>query len=680
MMKSYIKPNSMRIIFICVLLVFFTTSSAQQIENQEELKYEVSVTLKLIQVYITDKSGNPVRNLRKEDFILYDNGKQMAITDFETHFLNIPKAPSEQPALKDIKQDKAATKTAQPEAAPSQMNRKFFLIVDAFRNQRRGIVKSKTAAIHFIESQLQPTDEVSILTLSETRGLVLHEYLTTDHRKAVETVQDMNVLGAMGGIGPSSFTVSTGREGIGAETISDAAALTSLMQTRTANYSTILKDLSKAFRHIPGYKNVIFYSAGIANSVLYKRTTERLGMTDDGGLLLRTLYEDAAKELGSSSSPVYTINTGPQWLNMDASGDQALGRLARFSGGKYYDNVDNYEEIASDIQSITGNYYVLGYSIDEKWDGKFHEIKVETTNKQHKVYAQAGYFNPKPFSQFTEFEKWLHLIDLALGNNPYFDMPFKFSLQVIPYTLADPSGIILLTKIPVAEIGEVIRGNTEIFSLVFDERNNLIDQGYGEYNFAGIIKKDVYHYAMSSLKPGLYHGRFVIRNLKNGKSAVASNTVEIPAPLDRGVVLFPPMILVPAKESVYLKSNLKSQGNNKKNITLKHVCPILSSEKAPLVEFLDFGVTELQAVVRYTTTGIEDPEIGLELYLFGSEVDKAEELHATILSSTMDEYSSIVSIAFQLPELESGAYSIKFVLKERISQASDEFTQSLIIR
>lgn len=679
-MKSNIKPHCVRSIFFCILLLTFSASSAQQVENQEELRYEVSVTLKLIQVYVTDKSGNPVRNLRMEDFILYDNGKRMAITDFETHFLNIPMAPSEKPAVKDTKQDKAAIQIAPPKAIPSQMNRKFFLIVDAFRNQRRGIVKSKTAAIHFIESQLQPADEVSILTLSETRGLVLHEYLTTDHRKAVEAVQDMNVIGALDGIGPSSFSVSSGREGIGAETISDADALDSLMRTRTANYSMILKDLSQAFRHIPGYKNVIFYSAGIANSMLYKRTTERRGMTDDGGLMLRTLYEDAAKELGSSSSPVYTVNTGPWWLNMDASGDQALGRLARFSGGKYYDNVDKYEEIASDIQSITGNYYVLGYSIGEIWDGKFHEIKVETGNKQHIVYAQTGYFNPKPFSQFTDFEKWLHLVDLALGNNPYFDMPFRFSLQAIPYSLTDASRVILLTKIPVDEMEEVIRGDTEIFSLVFDEGNNLIDLGYGEYSFVGMSGKHVYHYATSSLKPGFYQGRFVIRNLKNGKSALASNSIEIPAPLDRGVVLFPPMILVPVEDPVYLKSNLKSQEQNKRNVTLKHVCPSLSSEIAPLAEFLDFGVTELQALVRYISTGIEDPAVGLELYLLGPKVDGAEELPFTILSSTMDEFSSIVSITFQLPELESGAYSIRFVLNEKISQASDEFTHSFVIR
>jgi len=38
---------------------------------QEELQHEVTVTLKLIQVFVTDKKGNPVKDLTKEDFIVH---------------------------------------------------------------------------------------------------------------------------------------------------------------------------------------------------------------------------------------------------------------------------------------------------------------------------------------------------------------------------------------------------------------------------------------------------------------------------------------------------------------------------------------------------------------------------------------------------------------------------------
>ena len=58
-----------------------------QSPQQPPLKYEVSVTLKLIQVYVTDKSGKPVRDLTKDEFKLTDNGKPVTLSAFEKHDL-----------------------------------------------------------------------------------------------------------------------------------------------------------------------------------------------------------------------------------------------------------------------------------------------------------------------------------------------------------------------------------------------------------------------------------------------------------------------------------------------------------------------------------------------------------------------------------------------------------------
>ena len=60
---------------------------AQQASRQPPLQYEVSVTLKLIQVYVTDKNGKSIQDLTKDDFALYDNGKPVTITEFEKNDL-----------------------------------------------------------------------------------------------------------------------------------------------------------------------------------------------------------------------------------------------------------------------------------------------------------------------------------------------------------------------------------------------------------------------------------------------------------------------------------------------------------------------------------------------------------------------------------------------------------------
>jgi hypothetical protein len=76
--------------------------------------------------------------------------------------------------------------------------RKFFLFLDFAFNNAKGIDKAKEAALHFLDKQLQPTDEVGLLSYSATRSLTLHEYLTTDHsavRKIVKSFGIQEIVG-----------------------------------------------------------------------------------------------------------------------------------------------------------------------------------------------------------------------------------------------------------------------------------------------------------------------------------------------------------------------------------------------------------------------------------------------------------------------------------------------------
>jgi hypothetical protein len=47
-------------------------------QEQAQLQHEVKVTLKLVQVYVTDKKGNPVVDLTKDDFLVLMKEKKDA--------------------------------------------------------------------------------------------------------------------------------------------------------------------------------------------------------------------------------------------------------------------------------------------------------------------------------------------------------------------------------------------------------------------------------------------------------------------------------------------------------------------------------------------------------------------------------------------------------------------------
>ncbi len=59
-------------------------------QEQSQLRHEVAVILKLVQVYVADKKGSFVQGLRKDDFLLFDEGRKMPITEFEEHTLSFP--------------------------------------------------------------------------------------------------------------------------------------------------------------------------------------------------------------------------------------------------------------------------------------------------------------------------------------------------------------------------------------------------------------------------------------------------------------------------------------------------------------------------------------------------------------------------------------------------------------
>ena len=112
----------------------------------QELRHEVTVIVKLIQVYVTDDAGNPITDLKSDEFIVYDNRKRQNITEFERHILS-PSEPEvvSPPEKKDF---------AQENKPDEVMNRKFFLFFDLVNNNTKGFQKAQEAALHFIDNQV----------------------------------------------------------------------------------------------------------------------------------------------------------------------------------------------------------------------------------------------------------------------------------------------------------------------------------------------------------------------------------------------------------------------------------------------------------------------------------------------------------------------------------------------
>ncbi len=622
---------------------------------QEALQYEVTVTLKLIQVFVTDTDGNPIRDLEKTDFILYDNGKLKEITDFEQHFLTLPGKKAEEKA--------SETKPSPPAKLSTQMNRKFFLFIDTARNDMQGIQKSKKAALHFIETQLQPSDEVALLSYDFVAGLKIHEYLTTNHEKIGEAIKKLREVPGRrtGGMPQSPIESGPGGLHIGGGYYVDLPDISD-EDDKAYVFIKVMKELGKAFRYIPGYKNLILFSSGIPREELFKPDQK-----------IRESYEDMGKELASSNTPVYTVNTegGRAHFNPSSTrGDFSLKMLSEFSGGKYFQDVEYYETVSKEIQNITGNYYVLGYYIDEKWDGRYHDIKVKVKREASQVIVQKGYFNPKPFSEFSESEKQFHLIDLALSDKPYSQEPLHFPLVALPCFGENGANCVFLSEIQKEKLGDIANQKSELFILIFDEDKNLAEFCKGEVQFSMLKEKKAFPYTISSLPPGTYECRAVIRNTTTGQGAVGTTSVRISEPVESGIILYPPLVLVPDEDYNFLIiSAAKGQKAEKDTLSLVDIYPFLSNNYSPLIEELDKATDKLVAVLCCSVLGIERPNVEISSYLIHHPSKQKFPLSSSIVASERKGKTDILLIELSLPELKPGEYSLLLEAQEASAES-----------
>ena len=100
--------------------------------------------------------GNPVSDLRKDEFIVTDNGRPVDITEFEKH--SLPPARPE-----SVRVEEAPASTPDPSHRPVPLlTRKYFLFFDFAYNNLGGVRKAKRPFDSSIMI-FMPGDEISLL-------------------------------------------------------------------------------------------------------------------------------------------------------------------------------------------------------------------------------------------------------------------------------------------------------------------------------------------------------------------------------------------------------------------------------------------------------------------------------------------------------------------------------------
>jgi len=674
----------LRGLFLFVVVSTISRPDWQSGQTQKIPRHDAAAVVKLVPVRVLDPNGRPVMGLTRNDFVLHDNSVLQKITEFEVHSFGPPVGTVEK-----INETLAAT-SFQP------TGRKFFIVLDTQTNDPNGTASAKKAALDFVANQLRPNDEVAILYYGAMTGLNIKQYLSSDKakiKKAIENAKEappsagfVSVM-TEAGVGAFAGQTVSGAEGGGGEGggggVSEGGSISSFggalfgeanivsapglgrFGRTQADFKENMSEFAKALKYIQGAKNVLFFSA-------------------------RNAEKDIGREFGASNTPVFAINTR-NWIEKGVMltsvrekyiyAEHALKELALASGGQYFADVKDTATITGEIQTLSGNYYVLGYYITEQWDGRFHEIKVEVKQPDCRVLVQEGYYGSKPYDQYSDIEKKLHLFDLIFGSLSA--SPDVLEAPVEPLFCIDgvSSNGVVLAKIPIEEKTGIAAGRSEFFTLVFNQDGETVHSVRGEVDLSAQAHKALFPYFAVRLSPGEYRCRIIARDMTTGQSVVGQSPLMIPAPnAESSLTFFSPLLLVSEKNFQFLKL-YRTRGGARQPASLLDFYPLFPIGYAPLAGVLDAGIKNLHLILPMEFRGDKIPEVELDFRLTASAGKEEIPLASRIVETRrIGQRRNVLDVEIALPDLKPGNYELAVVATESEKQSKHTVKSAFRIR
>ena len=257
---------------IIASLLFLWLYGYQEQEQEIPLpeKHEVAVRLVLLDVIVT-KSGEFVKDLTKDDFELFEDGKKVAINSFEL-------ISFEERTLNVLKEEEE-----EQERVPSRPKKKLVVIFDGINSWQKEIQDQQVDIVGELNSLIQLGHEVMVCQLSPIKGFEILQPFTTDDELITASVEL-----ASGKI----WNLGTDMEDIPQHDATYSGADSRLYETMM-RMDYLYKELNKFEKTIggilaavnmimdlPGRKNLLLISGGIPD-IAPQDTLPNFGDTSD---------------------------------------------------------------------------------------------------------------------------------------------------------------------------------------------------------------------------------------------------------------------------------------------------------------------------------------------------------------------------------------------------------------
>jgi VWFA-related protein len=475
---------------------------------------------------VRDEHGNAVGNLKKDDFLLFDNGKPQIISTFSV--LTGGTAPGSASV-----------------AAPVVQPRFVALFFDDVNTNFSNLNFARDGAIKFIRKGLDTDERVGIFTASGTLSLDF----TDDIQKLLETLAKLRLFQRMRAQGPGAcpplgtYQAWVIKHDPGGQTREYMSAV------RSARSCGCFNDADRCARREADMLVGIaedraidtFESISYVIKHLGQMAGHRVLVLASSGFLSMSLNQEMQKVIEAALRASVVINSlstvgvtfGMEYLDAPLSG------LAVGTGGKFMHDNNDLSGGFHTLSTVPSISYILGFSpVSLKIDGLEHKLKVKLAEKTHlSVSARPGYYAPSPDPTPAE-KRFRKLQADVMASNNLAEIPIQFTAAPETSSTGELTLRIMVhveaRKLPFQDIGDRKAERLIFITALFDDKNQFLTgaQGVMELRLKEATLKQISGQGLDAklsmqAPAGTYRVRQVVQEVVDGRVAAVNRMVEI---------------------------------------------------------------------------------------------------------------------------------------------------------
>src|SRR4051812_14468304 len=520
--------------------------------GQQPPTFKVRVDYVEVDTIVTDRQGRMVRDLKKEDFQILEDGKSQAITNFT--LVDIPIEKENRPLF--------AASPIEPDVktnAKAFDGRVYVMVIDDLHTRFGRTNRVKVAARQFIERRLGANDLMAVV---HTAGASSASQEFTSNKRLLLAAVDKS-----SGRKLDSATANKTNEYNRTRDIRQSGDPLNDPDDTERGFnarSTLdtLRNVAEWFGSVRGRrKAILFVSEGIdydiydviasngsnhqSASMVMDATRDAIGAATRSNVAIYGIDPRGLTDLGDESIELGSfpddtslgVSQGSLQNELRLSQD-SLRTLSEETGGFAVVNKNDFSTAFQRIVEDNSSYYVLAYYPPDPRPGRTHKIEVRLTRPGLTVRARKAYRTPKKGAppkttgnspSTPEIREALDSPLPVSGLTMHvFASPFKgtapnasvlFGVELRGRDMkVDPNSKILLSYVAIDATGKVRGGNTDSLTLT-----NLKPESKARIEATGLRMLN-----RMELPPGRYVLRLAAHDPAGGNVGSVQYDVEVP--------------------------------------------------------------------------------------------------------------------------------------------------------